>query len=580
MMADDLNPLAAGPSASAQPALIGRVDTVSHFSTVVRLDSEALAKLQDHEDQAMALSGSLSGQVKIRVGSTMLIGNVRSMLATSETPAGSRPYVRAEIELLGEGRTGPGGEMHSFRRGITRYPAPGDDVLPVTLADMTNLFEVRDTHGIEVGGIYPTTTVRAVLNTEALLSRHFALLGSTGSGKSNAAALIMHRIIESAPFAHIVVIDPHGEYPQSFDGKSMVFNVDNLALPYWLMNFEEHGEVFITSEGVERELDRAILARCLGKARAKSVLASPGDDVSVDSPLPYLMADLMGALDSEMGRLDNVSEISRYVRLKNRMDEVLRDNRYSFMFDRSLTTDTMKRFLSRVLRMESDGKPLAIIDLSGVPTDIVSVVVALVARIVMDHAIWSRNDAHRPILLVCEEAHRYVPIERVTSGAAVRRSLERIAKEGRKYGVSLGLISQRPSDLAEGALSQCGTIITMRMNNERDQLCVRNAMPEGGRSLLDSLPGLRKGECIISGEGVSLPVRAMLDLLPESKQPHSKEPSFMNIWNDRSEGETGLDRTIKRWRNLKTADDAALGRPSKTEDRISLLRSPSSKLMD
>jgi hypothetical protein len=413
-----------------------------------------------------------------------------------------------------------------------------------------------------------------MLDTNALLSRHFALLGSTGCGKSSAAALLLHRIIDQAPYGHIVVIDPHGEYPRSFAERGLVFNVDNLALPYWLMNFEEHCEVFVTSEGVERELDIAILARCLGKARAKSVLVQPGDDVSVDSPVPYLMADMLAALDSEMGRLDNVGEISRYVRLKNRMGEVLRDNRYSFMFNRALTTDTMKRFLARMLRMENDGRPIAIIDLSGVPSDIVSVVVALISRIVMDHAIWSRNERHRPVLLVCEEAHRYVPSERVTSGAAVRRSLERIAKEGRKYGVSLGLISQRPSDLAEGALSQCGTIITMRMNNERDQTCVRNAMPEGGRGLLDALPALRRGECIISGEGVTLPIRAMFDLLPEHLRPHSEDPSFTTLWRELADGDMALERTISRWRNLKPATDILA---SSGLDTPSLLR-PASDL--
>jgi len=536
---------------------IGHVETASTHGTVVRLDREALMRLQGNPDEALALSGSIGSQVIICVADMLLIGTVRA-LRTAPDAGTSSASLYADLDLLGEARSDPAGTLHSFRRGITRQPTPGDRVLPVTMAGMAAMFARNDDRHIGVGHVYPTSMVRAVVDMDALLSRHFALLGSTGTGKSNAAALLIHRIIERAPQAHVVIIDPHGEYPSAFASCGMVFNVDNLALPYWLMNFEEHCEVFVTSEGVERELDRAILARCLARARAKSSLAGTNVEISVDSPVPYLMADMLGALESEMGRLDHVSEISRYVRLKNRIDEVLRDNRYSFMFNRALTSDTMKRFLSRILRMEDDGRPIAILDLSGVPTDIVSVVVALVARIVMDHAVWSRGDNHRPVLLVCEEAHRYVPAERVTSGAAVRRSLERIAKEGRKYGVSLGLISQRPTDLAEGALSQCGTIITMRMNNERDQTCVRNAMPEGGRGLLDALPALRKGECIISGESVALPVRVMLDLLPEALRPLSQEPSFLGVWNQRADGHEALDRTIRRWRNMKT--DSETGR--------------------
>ena len=134
-----------------------------------------------------------------------------------------------------------------------------------------------------------------------------------------------------------------------------------------------------------------------------------------------------------------------------------------------------------------------------------SVVVSVLARMVFDYAIWSRTEAQRPILLVCEEAHRYVPKDESAKGQAVRKILERIAKEGRKYGVSLGLITQRPSDLAEGVLSQCGTIIAMRLNNERDQACVRAAMPEGARGFLDAIPALRNRECIVCGEGVAIP---------------------------------------------------------------------------
>jgi DNA helicase HerA-like ATPase len=157
----------------------------------------------------------------------------------------------------------------------------------------------------------------------------------------------------------------------------------------------------------------------------------------------------------------------------------------------------------------------------------------------------------RPILLVCEEAHRYVPNERNADGSSVGRILSRIAKEGRKYGVSLGLITQRPSDLAEGVLSQCGTIIAMRLNNDRDQAYVRAAMPEGARGFLDAIPALRNRECIICGEGVATPIRVVFDDLEEPLRPASADPSFSELWKRGGGEEASLQRTIKRWRSQR-----------------------------
>src|SRR6478736_6510112 len=168
---------------------------------------------------------------------------------------------------------------------------------------------------------------------------------------------------------------------------------------------------------------------------------------------------------------------------------------------------------------------------------------------VFDFAIWSRNEVKRPILLVCEEAHRYVPNEKNADGSSVGRILSRIAKEGRKYGISLGLITQRPSDLAEGVLSQCGTIISMRLNNDRDQAFVKAAMPEGARGFLDSIPALRNRECIICGEGVAIPIRVRFDDLEPEKRPASEDPSFTELWNHSGGDEEMVNRTVQRWRS-------------------------------
>jgi hypothetical protein len=271
--------------------------------------------------------------------------------------------------------------------------------------------------------------------------------------------------------------------------------------------------------------------------------------ITVDSPIPYLLSDLNTIIQNEMGKLDKAGTSAPYMRIKTRIDELKLDPRYQFMFSGMLVGDTMGEFLSKIFRLPANGKPISIIDVSGVPSEITSTVVAVLARLTFDYAIWSREEQTRPILFVCEEAHRYVPNEKNADGSSVGRILSRLAKEGRKYGVGLGLITQRPSDLAEGVLSQCGTIISMRLNNDRDQSFVKAAMPEGARGFLDSIPALRNRECIICGEGVSIPIRVAFDELEAFKRPASADPSFSELWNNAGGEEQSVERTVQRWRS-------------------------------
>ena len=268
----------------------------------------------------------------------------------------------------------------------------------------------------------------------------------------------------------------------------------------------------------------------------------------MDSPIPYTLSDLTNAITAEMGLLNKATDTAPFMRLKTKIDELKSDPRYQFMFSGMLIADTMGSFISKIFRLPAKGKPISIIDVSGVPSDIVSVVVAVLSRLVFDYAIWSRSEVQRPVLLVCEEAHRYIPSDKSSAGQSVRKILERIAKEGRKYGVSLGLITQRPSDLAEGVLSQCGTIIAMRLNNDRDQNFVKSAMPEGSRGFLDVIPALRNRECIVCGEGVSIPIRVSFDDLERDRCPASSDPLFSALWKQTGEEDAMVARVVKRWR--------------------------------
>jgi len=529
---------------SAQP--MGVVLEISGAGGLIALDLERLAECGADADPSIAQSGLVGSQIRIMAGQTCLLASIRDQKQGRRADEG----IIATVDFLGEGTLDPqSGALTGFRRGVTQYPLPGAMVYPASTRDLRHIYSGDGRAVVTIGKVHPTTTIRASLYIDSLLGKHFALLGSTGTGKSTALALILHRICELAPQGHILMIDPHGEYASAFRQTGLILDVSNLQLPYWLMNFEEHCEILLSSQGENRQVDAEILGKCLLAARQKNRLAEAlGGRITVDSPVPYLISDLQAVLHNEMGKLEKATTTAPYVRLKSRIDELRGDPRFNFLFSGMLVGDTMVDVLSRMFRLPSAGQPIAIIDVSGVPSEVTSTVVALLSRLVFDFSIWAREEDTRPILLVCEEAHRYVPNEKNADGSSVGRILSRIAKEGRKYGVSLGLVTQRPSDLAEGVLSQCGTILSMRLNNERDHAFVRAAMPEGARGFLDSIPALRNRECIICGEGVGIPMRVSFDDLEQAKRPASSDPSFSQLWRQSGDDHQMVMRTVQRWR--------------------------------
>ncbi|HET9429416.1 MAG TPA: ATP-binding protein, partial [Allosphingosinicella sp.] len=381
----------------SQHEALGQVVEIAGSGALIEISSRRLNELIDDPDPSVAMSGQVGSQIKIDSGRRWLLANVRGLRVT-DAEAG---VVAADIDFLGEGDEDPQtGKLVNFKRGITAYPIPGSQVYPVTGNDLKQMFAADGNAHIEIGTVYPTKDVRGALYIDALLGKHFALLGSTGTGKSTAAALIMHRICELSPEGHIVMIDPHGEYSAAFKGCGELFNVDNLAMPYWLMNFEEHCEVFITTTGADRQCDMDILAKCLLQARAKNRAAEGLTKLTVDSPIPYALSDLTNAITHEMGLLNKATDTAPFMRLKSKIDELKSDPRYQFMFSGMLIADQMASFISKIFRLPAKGKPISIIDVSGVPSDIVSVVVAVLSRLVFDYAIWSRNEVQRPVLLV------------------------------------------------------------------------------------------------------------------------------------------------------------------------------------
>ena len=513
---------------------LGRVITVSGSQITATLDA----------DYSFERSIRVGATVKVRSADCEVVG----VIGTVQAEDGDR--ARATIDLLGEIVSSPSGRSH-FTRGVSQHPISGAPVLPMTEADLAAVYAGSSVADIRIGALYNDPARPAVVAMDTLLAKHFAVLGTTGSGKSCAVIVILSAILADHPNAHIVVIDPHNEYSAAFGELAEIVNVDNLELPFWLFDFEEAVGILVRG-GTEREQEAQAIILKDAVTRARRHFA--GDELSsasitVDTPLPFRVSDLVRFIDEAMGKLDNPDTAVPYLRLKTRLDSLRSDRRFAFMFsDRLLTRDTMAEVVGRLLRIPVRGKPITVIDLSGVPSEIADVVVSLSCRVTFDFCQWSERERMPPVLLVCEEAHRYVPADERIGFAATTRAITRIAKEGRKYGVSLALISQRPSELSGPALSQCGTIFALRLGDNLDQHFVATALPDAAQAMLAVLPSMRTQEAIVSGDAVSLPIRIRFDDLPPERRPRSESAEFSKAWQTDSADARFLEDGLRRWR--------------------------------
>ncbi|MFM5949351.1 MAG: ATP-binding protein [Novosphingobium sp.] len=523
---------------------LGRVVKTDGTTALCRLDRTRLLNSRDAASGTDLAASSVGGLVKIAVGDRLLIAIVCELEQAADDPG----TVIAEVEYLGEGGTTADGELADFRRGVDVFPMPGDPVRLASDADYRAIYAPPDQPHIMLGMVHPTVDTRAPILFENLLGRHFAIVGSTGTGKSTLVSLLLGRILERAGHAHIVVLDPHGEYAHAFGDQAQVWNVDNFRLPYWALNLAEHCEAFATGAETDAVVMRNIMANCLQRARARNVRLSDAAKITADNPVPYQLADLTGAIDEEAGRLEKQADASRFTQLRLAIERRFADPRFDFIFNQDFFTHSLEGFLGDLLRIPGNGKPVSIIDLAGVPTEVVNLIVATLSRLVMDYAIRTPRADRAPMLLVCEEAHRYLPQQPSAATAAVQRQLERIAREGRKYGVCLGIVSQRPSELSSTALSQCGTVLALRLNNVEDQAQLKAGLSEGSRSLVDVIASLRNRECIAAGDGVPTPMRIRIDTILDTQKPDSHDESFADKWQTETATPAILAATVKRWR--------------------------------
>jgi hypothetical protein len=309
--------------------------------------------------------------------------------------------------------------------------------------------------------------------------------------------------------------------------------------------------VIFGREKAERAAEAAVLRELILAAKlsfAKDVTDTSW--ISVDTPVPYALGELNRLLDERVSKLENRAAMGPYLNVRSRLASLQSDRRYAFVFSTGVVLrDNLAAVLGRIFRVPANGKPICVLNVAGVPSEVLNVIVAVLCRLAFDMAFWSGQEV--PLLLVCEEAHRYAPQDTGLGFEPAKRGLALIAKEGRKYGISLGVLSQRPSDLASSILSQCSTVFAFRLTNEKDQAIIQAAMWDSSQALLASLPLLGNGEAIAVGEGVSLPMRVRFAVLPPEERPRSSSAAFSDRWQDEGASPTLLDRIVQSLRGQK-----------------------------
>jgi uncharacterized protein len=470
---------------------------------------------------------SVGRLISISVGTNRVVALVCSMeTATTAWSESDENVMHIEVELVGEIHTGISGKPE-FSAGITHYPYLGAVAHRMRSADLAVIYDPGVSDTAVIGKLTQDTSLGALIHIPSLLSRHFAVVGTTGVGKTTAVTLLLNKALIADPSLRVLILDPHNEFAAAFPNKSVVIDTDTLDLPFWLFKLEEFTEVLFRGRpAIPEEIDvlRDLIpeAKRMFKGTTDTTLIRRGPEKSsltADTPVPYRIADLLALIDERIGKLEGRSEKPHLRSLKVRIQAAINDPRYEFMFSSNTIHDTILTTISHIFRIPGEGKPVTTFQLAGIPSEVVNSVASILCRMAFEIALWSAGGVR--ILVVCEEAHRYVPADPKLGFFPTRQAISRIAKEGRKYGVSLGVITQRPGELDPTILSQCSTVFAMRLSNDRDQDIIRSAIPDSSASTMSFLSSIGNGEAIAFGEAVAVPMRMVFERVSEAVLPRA-----------------------------------------------------------
>lgn len=484
-----------------------------------------------------------------------------------------------EADLFGEGEWRRKDENEfalEFERGVATYPLPQQTIYLTPKSELRFIYGDAKGAVIELGEHVGSGGAPCYAELNELLGKHTAILGSTGAGKSGTVAAVIHSILERGQIAkhkhwhpQIIILDPHNEYGKAFPAHQRLSTDEGLLkLPYWLLDLEESLSLFIGKTEFAATSQSNIIKNALIAVREQAAeqLGLDKNQLTVDSPIPYQLGDptnmdnfgkkqgvlyeegLIGEINKQRPNNQNQSNHEDYNKVIRKISSLLNDGRLRFMMESwDGAEDPLPTIVNQFLTQQTT---VQIVDLSGVPNEVAGVASAAIARIVFQLKVW-QTEAERknsPVLLVCEEAHRYVPNRGEAQYEAAQSAIRRIAKEGRKYGVGLLLVSQRPSEVEATVLSQCNSWIVLRITNDADREHVRNILPDSMSGLTKMLSGLRRQEAIFVGQAATLPSRIMIRSLENDQLPRSNDVDFDEGWQQQAMSLEQIEAVVKKWR--------------------------------
>jgi len=562
---------------------IGKIIEVDGSRIIAELDATIsdLSRVFAGENYPIGQFGSI---IKVHFGRRSIYGLVSRLRMKADyqlekgMPVASSDERIIEADLFGEGEWRKEGDEFSleFERGVATYPLPQQTIYLTPKSELRFIYGNSKGAVIQLGEHVGSGGAPCYAELNELLGKHTAILGSTGAGKSGTVAAVIHSILERGEIAkhkhwhpQIIILDPHNEYGKAFP-KHQRLSTDegSLKLPYWLLDLEESLGLFIGKTEFAATSQSNIIKNALIAVREQSAerLGLDKGRLTVDSPVPYILGStegldyfgfkdgvryeegLIGAINTQRPDGRDKKQHEDFSKVIRKIDSLLKDGRLKFMMDSwDGKQDPLPNIVNQFLTQQAT---VQIVDLSGVPNEVAGVASAAIARIVFQLKVW-QTEAERqnsPVLLVCEEAHRYVPNRGEAQYEAAQSAIRRIAKEGRKYGVGLLLVSQRPSEVEATVLSQCNSWIVLRVTNDADREHVRSILPDSMSGLTKMLSGLRRQEAIFVGQAATLPSRVMIRSLSDEQLPRSNDVNFDKGWQQKAMTLQQIDDVVKKWR--------------------------------
>jgi DNA helicase HerA-like ATPase len=449
-----------------------------------------------------------------------------------------------------------------FERGLGNFPVPGAEVHVMSSGQIGVMFEKYRAMGFNLGYLPAHPSMRVCLDPSVMFGRHVAVLGQSGSGKSWGVANILQRALSVMPRAHIIVLDIHGEYVWTGDdgkrhtafNKGMVQAIDarELEIPYWLLTFAELVDLLIDREDDSATVQIAYLREVVHELRVKANPDMPAAQISIDSPVYFPVDEMFDQFKRANEQTQDFGKtkgplFGQFDEFLIKLQSRLNDVRYDFLFkpQRRNSSETLSELLREFIGLSIPKSQINVIDFSSVPFDVRPTVSAQIGRLAFEMNYWNDKSRDFPILLVCEEAHAYIPRAHDTQYEGTRRSMERIAKEGRKYGVGLMVVSQRPHELSETVLAQCASFVCFRMTNPDDQQYIRDLVPDAEADLTNILSTLARGEALALGE--SVPVATRFQMQAPDPTPNSDDVDFYAKWQLGTD-DLDVEMIVRKWR--------------------------------